>query len=31
MAKKDFTKVNTGRVYDTIAAATAEQPTADGG
>lgn len=25
MAKKDFTKVNTGRVYDTIAAATAEQ------
>ena len=25
MAKKDFTKVNTGRVYDTIEAATAEQ------
>ena len=24
MAKKDFSKVNTGRVYDTIAAATAE-------
>lgn len=24
MAKKDFTKVNTGRVYDTIAEATAE-------
>lgn len=25
MAKKDFSKVNTGRVYDAIAAATAEQ------
>ena len=30
MAKKDFSQVNTGRVYDTIAAATADPETAAG-